>query len=877
MKHSFVRHVRTVALVLVGLAFLGSVWAKEIIEIPSLDDESFMAKIRQLEEDIRVEPTNRENFGERADLVRLYYNALQADGVSVPWFALIVMNVLQSRSDDPDMLFQQYATGFDIYFRGFRRLHEQRGEIGSIAVVEPRKRSLEARAYTTIRVVYRVGKMPLRTGAMIRFAPNWMNDMSPIQLTRPLFPGYTTVQASDPAVRLTTGMEYWQSVYGSLYPPGAPRAMVTVAEGELTEGDTVTFVIGERSQGGPGLLIQSSTTDRFPLRFEVDFEGTGFGWAPVGEPIFSVYGSAPHHIRAFAPSTVRAGERFSVRASVEDRYFNRAIGGPRALTLWLDGKQVAKARPTRSDRAIFHFDRLVFPENREGPLVFEVKDTTGRLRGRSNPVNLIGPDDPYVFWGELHGHEGYTDGTGTADWYMRYARDVGFLDFVSLTGHDLMMSETYQRDVQRATEEYYEPNKFVTFKAYEWTQDARYGGHHNVYYRDMDQRIIPCNEAPRISDLYRLQRQVNDPTKVLIIPHCHQPGDWNFNDAQLERLVEVYSMHGSFEWFGRRYLERGYHVGLLCASDDHTGHPGNNPARKSQRGGLAAVFAQERTRESIFDALVARRVYGTTLARIFLDVRVAGAPMGTETEVARPDPPSLEVSGVVSGTAPIARIVAVCNGKDVEELNLLQPDEGEGKAALRVMITSSSEPAGKRVLPPLARARWWGRVSLQKTRIETTTPLGLDGLGDNFVQTGDQRVDFVCATTGDKDGVLLELDGWTPNDKLRVEILESPDVHTGRREMSWEMPLWGERRTSPVKTIEIPLALLDEAPQLREFGDNSAVIAERVGGDLAAHKKFTIQVSDGLKPDEENYVYVRVEQIDDETVWSSPVWVTWRE
>jgi len=31
------------------------------------------------------------------------------------------------------------------------------------------------------------------------------------------------------------------------------------------------------------------------------------------------------------------------------------------------------------------------------------------------------------------------------------------------------------------------------------------------------------------------------------------------------------------------------------------------------------------------------------------------------------------------------------------------------------------------------------------------------------------------------------------------------------------------------------------------------------------------------KPDDENYVYVRVEQIDDETVWSSPVWVTWAE
>ena len=49
-----------------------------------------------------------------------------------------------------------------------------------------------------------------------------------------------------------------------------------------------------------------------------------------------------------------------------------------------------------------------------------------------------------------------------------------------------------------------------------------------------------------------------------------------------------------------------------------------------------------------------------------------------------------------------------------------------------------------------------------------------------------------------------------------------------------------------------------------------------MGGDLAAHREFTIQVSEGLKRDGENYVYVRAEQIDDEIAWSSPVWVTWR-
>ena len=891
---SRVRYFKSVTVFLVVLLLGAAGWAedwwpkpavkelpKEIIDIPSLDDEAFVARIKQLEQEIRDEPTNRDNFEERVDLVRMYYNALQADGVLLPWIGLILTNAMQAQATVPDMMFRQWTALLDQQVvPGLSLLHEHRNDIGRMEVVEPRDHTFEAREYTTIRLVYRVGKMPLRKGSQIRFGQHWYNDLSLLQLSRPLFPGYTTVKASDPDVELMYGFGRWQSVWSVLSTP-APRPLITLKEGELTEGETLTFVLGDQSEGGPGLLMQSYSTDAMTFRFEVDFAGTG-AFVPIGLPRFAVHGTKPHHVRVIAPTTVRAGESFTVRANVEDQYFNRAIGCPRELVLSLDAKQVARARPMRSDRATFHFDGLVFPDERTEPLVFEAKDREGRLRGRSNPVQLIGPDDPHVYWGELHGHEGYTDATGTAEWFMRYARDVAFLDFVSLTGHDLMMSEFHQRDVQRATQKYNDPPRFVTFKAYEWTHGERYGGHHNVFYRDDTQRIIPCNEARTIADLYRMQREINDPTKVLIIPHCHMPGDWRFNDAQMERLVEIYSQHGSFEWFGRRYLERGYHVGLMCASDDHTGHPGNNPMRISQRGGLVAVFAPERTREAIFDALISRRVYGTTLARILLDVRVAGAPMGSEVEVARSDPPSLEVRGTVSGTSPIARVVAVCNGEEVAELNYLQPsanEGGEGKAALRVMITNSSEPPDKRHLAPLGRERWWGRIMLGKTKIADATPLGIDGYVDSIAQETDKRVDFVCTTRGDMDGVLLELNSWLPDDTLTVEIYERPYTELESWHVDERMPMWGEQayyNTKLVDTIKFPLSALDQGRQQQAFGERSAVIAERVGGDLAAHREFTIQVSEGLKQDGENCVYVRAEQIDDEVAWSSPVWVTWR-
>ena len=61
---------------------------------------------------------------------------------------------------------------------------------------------------------------------------------------------------------------------------------------------------------------------------------------------------------------------------------------------------------------------------------------------------------------------------------------------------------------------------------------------------------------------------------------------------------------------------RGTVIGVI-ASPDHGGGYGK-----------ACVFAPELSREAILDALRARRCYGTTAAKIFLDVRVDGHLMG---------------------------------------------------------------------------------------------------------------------------------------------------------------------------------------------------------------------------------------------------------
>ncbi|MCP5112338.1 MAG: DUF3604 domain-containing protein [bacterium] len=695
-------------------------------------------------------------------------------------------------------------------------------------------------------------------------------------------PGFTTVRASRAGVRLLTGMEHWNAVWGSLYLPGLARPEVTVTGGTLVEGDTITFTLGDRGGGGPGLLMNSSEIDALPIRFELSPTGDGLVYLILGEPKLAVRGSVAHQIRVVAPTTVRSGESFTIRAAVEDRYFNRASDPPERLELWLDSQKIAEARGQPGNEAVFHFRNVRLPENLDGAAYYEATGESGRLRGRSNPVVRIGAGEPHVWWGELHGHEAYTDGSGTAEWYMRYARDIGFLDFASLSAHDIMISELHLRDVARVTRKYNEPGRFITLRGYEWTQDARYGGHHNVYYRDEASRLVPSHEARTIADLYRRQREINDPDSVLIIPHCHQPGDWNFNDALLERLVEIYSQHGSFEWFGRRYLEQGYHVGLIAGGDDHTEHPGNASGRRNNRTGRAAVLADELTRDGIFDGLKNRRAYGTTLRRIYLDTRVEAAPMGSERSVAPRETPSLHVEGVVAGTAPITRVVAVSNGRESGVLDYTRMEPSGASTLLRVMIGSSSEPADQRqVLPPLATEHWMGRVTVRGARIDELTELSIEGIGESFVRTGASRVDFFAATRGDQDGALLRLDGWPADGAVTVEVYEPVGVDLDSRGLlSTDNPLWGGGSLRPdkrlVKRIRIPLADLDRGEQRREFGERSWIAAARIPAELPSYRRFSFELTDHVDPKGENYVYIRAEQVDDEMAWSSPVWLTWQ-
>ena len=95
---------------------------------------------------------------------------------------------------------------------------------------------------------------------------------------------------------------------------------------------------------------------------------------------------------------------------------------------------------------------------------------------------------------------------------------------------------------------------------------------------------VPNQKAPLLDELYEGLARGNDADDVLVVPHAHQPGDWTNSDGALERLVEIQSGHGTFDWFGNKYLENGFRVGFVGASDNHVGHPGYSGMTNRQMG-----------------------------------------------------------------------------------------------------------------------------------------------------------------------------------------------------------------------------------------------------------------------------------------------------
>ena len=738
-------------------------------------------------------------------------------------------------------------------------LRDEEGALGELTAES--LGPFEARTYATIRQTWTVGTRPVGMGGGFWVARHFSANFGAFQTDDPALDGYITIETSDADAVLESWTYMASGPHGG-FRGAQPAIAFRLTRGTLDPGETVTVTYGDTSSGARGLLLPSTSSERMPLPLYVDLDGSG-EWRPLPIQPFVIIGTEVAGVHGFAPSIVEPGETFTLSVRAEDRYFNRATGPIPAFDVLVNGEVLATTPDGTEPITLVELSL-----DASGPHWVTIRSADGSITGDANPILVVDDPERRIYWGDTHGHSGYAEGIGTVDFFMRFAREDARLDFVTHSEHDIWLDDSEWALMQEATRRFDAPGEFIPYLGYEWTRHTRFGGHHNVLFRNVENYDrVSGLEYPVLSDLYQGLQERYDASDVLIIPHAHNPGDFRQSNPALEPLIEVMSMHGTFEWFARSYLSRGHQVGFVAASDDHLSHPGYSaPNRNSlaQRGGLGAVLAPERSRDALFDAMKARQTYATTGDRIILDVELNGVGMGQRA----PSADIRTVTGRVIGTAPIESITLFKNDQAIWWQDYLTDETAGASESVELLLSFHSDETPVEFDAPRGWRHWRGTMVVEGAELEAIEATDFINPGTQFLEPEGNGARFSTHTRGDWSSLRITLSNVRPGASIVLDLEEA-------RETGSAPPFVRPPLTIPGQRVRLRLAdmrrgQLERALPVDGYPDDGITL-RRVIRD--GHRDVKFSYTDEREPGEGDYYYVRVRQANDAMAWSSPIWV----
>jgi hypothetical protein len=594
-------------------------------------------------------------------------------------------------------------------------------------------------------LVYTVGSYGVDEGGTIKIARRFAGDWERSQFDRPTEPAYTTVTTSGEA---KVAARYDPKAHVR---PWMKCIVIDVYDGSLAPGDTVTVVLGDQSQGSPGIRAQSFIESAHEVRVLVDPTNACLVERLPSSPVFPIVSGPAESVVVFVPTQAVVGESAGVFVKGEDQWGN-PTDAPGGVSLSFEGD----ANAVINDRT------LAFSSAGSGVVVATWKGQ----RYESNPITARAGEATYKrYWGDLHAQSDATVGTGTEVEYFQFGRDWACLDVMCHQGNDFQMTDEDWRRLNEVVRQFHEDGRFVVFPGYEWSANTPAGGDRNVMYLEEGMPIMrsshwqidtPEDErtpAHPADVLFANLRKHVDLDKVVVAAHCggRYADIRTYFDEEIGPLVEVVSCWGVFEWLLWDAFEKGYRVGVMANSDGHKGRPGAEGPGAGQfgiYGGLTCMLAESLTRPSVFESLKRRRCYGTTGPRIDLDFTVDGHPMGSDVKANG----AVQVRASVRGTAPIEALQLFCGREVIHTARPAAFEDVGDSTRVRVVW------GGARIRGRGRRAVWDGRIEVEGARITDANTVGFDSPVDGITDRADQRVAFRSRTTGDTDGVDLWLD-----------------------------------------------------------------------------------------------------------------------
>ncbi len=534
-------------------------------------------------------------------------------------------------------------------------------------------------------IVFEAGRLGIAHGGSILFQLPQIGGWSIPQTDRPDARGYTLVDTTTAVVELDPPVA--GQANGAT--DGSKSLTIRFPSEPLRAGERIRIRYG----AGPGLALPDRYAES-AARFWIGVDGDGDGSYSylIDSPAIEVRAGPPTQLLAIARSTAAPNEPARVTLALIDAHRNAATAP--SADVALHSVPAGLQFPTRValESGSTHFEVVAVD-----PGVYRIVAAVGQLRATSNPLVVSAEATP-LFWGDLHGHSGVSDGTGSPAEYFRYARDTAGLDIVALTDHDhlgaLQLDESPERweMIRRTNQAFHQPGRFVTLLGFEWTNWI-FGHRHVLYFESSGELLSAMN--PSFETPARLWGALRSARAAALTFAHHSAGgpiatDWSIPpDPYFEPVTEVTSIHGSSEApdapvviknpvtgnFVRDALDRGYRLGFIGSGDTHDGHPGITHVGYAS-GGLAAIAAEQLTRESVLEALRARRVYATSGSRIVLQAHLNGRPMGSSFDLGEADSGTARLVVSVFGTQPITRVDLVGSTGPIESIS------GDGSAEL---------------------------------------------------------------------------------------------------------------------------------------------------------------------------------------------------
>ena len=341
-----------------------------------------------------------------------------------------------------------------------------------------------------------------------------------------------------------------------------------------------------------------------------------------------------------------------------------------------------------------------------------------KLTGTSNPIVWDEDISSQVYWGDTHIHtREFSDGMGTGTDAFHYAKNVVLHDFAALGDHLNQRSNFFMEGRKDISYPYnnaiwkslialcaeWTDKKFSAIPAYEWSGRNYYVTNATKAkspYESISDKVMLfplglAKDAPLVDYSSKegcFQQQLYEALKNVectIISHTPisfvMGTSWTEVDNEMEKVVEIYSSHGSSESMKGNYrplvnnkkkgsviwaLNNGFKLGFIGGGDDHYSHPGCPVKQYKMKNlvpilrykpGIAAIFSDKLDSKNLIQSLNQRKCYATTGERMWLKIKIDSALMGQTIEVYK----SPVIVVTVCGTNKLESVEILKNGNVV--------------------------------------------------------------------------------------------------------------------------------------------------------------------------------------------------------------------